>query len=342
MNLVFANPLLLWLLLLLPLLALLKGRSGKAAAILFSSTAIAKAVSGKSRQRAGRFLFLLKLLALGCMIIAMARPQWAEGHTESESSGIDIVIAFDLSSSMLALDFSEGGRIVTRLDAAKLVTEEFIKRRSSDRLGLIAFAGNPYLISPLTMNHSWLLRNLERLNIGLVEDGTAIGSALAMSVNRLRDVPSENTRVIILLTDGVNNAGTISPRVAAETAAAFGIKVYAVGIGGDERVAVPHVDRQGNILRDAFGRVMTAGYADPIDAESLREIARITDGAFFRGVTTDELDDIYRKIDRLQRTDVTLNHYSTYHELYFWPLMAGLFLLLTGQILSNTLWRRLP
>ena len=201
----FAHPWMLWGLLLLPVIALLRGRRGAAPAVQFSSLAVFR---GKApRSRAGALLLTLLLLALASFIVALARPQRTEVLSRVEASGVDILLALDVSRSMLAEDFTIGRDRANRLEAVKQVTEKFITGRPNDRIGIVAFAGRPYLVSPLTLNHDWLLKNLERLRIGMVEDGTAIGSAIASAANRLKEQKESKSRIIVLLTDGDNNAG---------------------------------------------------------------------------------------------------------------------------------------
>jgi len=182
----FESPEFLWLLLLVPLLAALKGRRGRAASIRFPATALARQISAFVRSRPGKFLVNMRLIALSLLILALARPQAGSSSHEIEESGIDIVLAVDLSTSMWAHDFKIKGKPVDRLTVVKNVMEDFIAKRIHDRIGVVAFAAAPYLVSPLTLNHEWLLQNLERLKLGMIEDGTAIGSAIGTSVNRLR------------------------------------------------------------------------------------------------------------------------------------------------------------
>ena len=232
-NLTFQDPEFLWLLLALPLLLFLRGRAGRAAAVQFSSVAIARQLGSAARSRAGWFLFALRALGLAAFSIALARPQLPETHAEQiDASGIDIVLVLDLSYSMASVDMSvDENNAVTRVDAAKQVMEDFIKRRPNDRIGMVAFATNPYLVSPITLDHDWLLQNLDRLHLTVIDGGsTAIGSGLGMAINRLRDLDSKS-KVIILLTDGDNNAGVISPMAAAEAAAAYHVKIYTIGVG---------------------------------------------------------------------------------------------------------------
>lgn len=339
----FHNPELLWLLLLIPVLALLKGRSGKSAALVFSSVAIARQVAGQARSSAGAFLFILRMLALAALIVALARPQIGEGHSEIEASGIDIVLAVDVSGSMQALDFATPEEIATRLDIVKRTIAEFIEKRPNDRIGLVAFAKEPYLVSPLTLNHDWLVKNLDRLHIGLIQaDGTAIGAAIGMSANRLRDLPSKS-RIVVLLTDGEDTVGKIPPVAAAEAAKAFDVKVYTIAAGKKGDVPMPRLDEQGQIIKDRSGRVVIAGYAPSnIDEETLQEVAKVTDGKFFRATDPKQLEKIYDEIDHLEKTEVKLHHYATYTELFIWPALLGLCILGLEQLLGNSIYRRIP
>lgn len=213
----FAHPWVLLLLLAIPLLAWLKGKFGGTAGVTFSNTAMLAKIGNRRRSRAGAFLAALTYLALALFIVALARPQLGRVTTRVQATGVDIMLVLDVSRSMLAEDFTIGNRRANRIDAVKLVTEQFIRERPNDRIGLVAFAGRPYLVSPLTLDHDWLIRNLERLRIGLVEDGTAIGSAIASAANRLKDKEAK-TKLIVLLTDGDNNAGKVQPLTAAEAA----------------------------------------------------------------------------------------------------------------------------
>ena len=218
----FARPWLLLLLLAVPLLAYLRGKRGPAAALTFSSTASLRAIGKQSAARAGKILRSLLLASLAVFVIALARPQLGKSLTQIEASGIDIILVLDVSGSMLTKDFTIGGQEATRVDAIREVTRKFIEGRPNDRIGIIAFAGRPYVVSPMTLDHDWLLQNLDRVRIGLVEDGTAIGSAMAAAANRLNDKRSKS-RVLVLLTDGENNAGKVPPNTAAEAVKALKI-----------------------------------------------------------------------------------------------------------------------
>lgn len=339
----FEDPLWLLALLLLPVLALLRGKTGQTAAVRFPSIALAKQVAAFVRSRPGRFFLPLRLFGLLFLILALARPQLGTGSTRIDASGIDIVLAIDVSSSMLALDFDQEQFELTRLDAVKEVVAEFVRERSNDRLGLVAFAGNPYLVSPLTLNHGWLDKNLERLRVGLIEDGTAIGSALAMSVNRLRNLEDADSRVVILLTDGVNNRGDITPVAAAEAARAYGTKVYTIAAGEGGTVPTLVFDpRTGDVARNRRGQRIVRTQPSPVDVETLQEIARITGGRFFQAGDQEGLREIYREIDELEKSEVTLNVSTLYRDIFFLPALAGLLLIGLEQVLRYTKYRRVP
>jgi Ca-activated chloride channel family protein len=346
---IFQNPELLWLLALLPVLMLLRGRSGRAAAVEFSSIAIARHVSGAARSRAGGLLFTLRLLGLAALIVALARPQLPIGHEEVEASGIDIVLVQDLSGSMSAVDLSDDNHVVTRVDAAKHVMTDFINKRPNDRIGLVVFGRDPYLVSPITLNHDWLLQNLDRIHLNTIDgDGTAIGSAIGMATNRLRDLPSKS-RIVILLTDGDNNAGAISPMAAAEAAAAYKIKIYTVGVGSPNPVPAVRTDEQGRLITDEYGRpvYVTDQFGrqllqEGINTDDLQKIADITHGKYYRATDENQLKQIYNDIDQLEKTRALLHHYSTFQELFYIPALLGLALIGLEQILAHTRLRRLP
>ena len=330
----FAHPWVLWLLVLLPALALLRGRFGGAAAIVYSTTGPLASLGRQYRSRAGRWLLLMSLAALACFVVALARPRLGSTISRVQASGVDIMLVLDVSRSMLAEDFTIGGRRANRLEAVKQVTEKFIRQRPNDRMGIVAFAGRPYLVSPLTLDHDWLVANLERIEIGAVEDGTAIGSALASAANRLKDKEAK-TKIIVLLTDGDNNAGRVMPLTAAEAARALGIRVYTVGAGSDGPVPYP-------VGRDMFGRVVYRQVEMGFNEEALRQIASITKGDYFRATDTKSLERIFAAIDRLEKTKVEIEKFSQYRELYPWPASLGLLLFLTELALASTLWKRIP
>ncbi|MGZ0657442.1 vWA domain-containing protein [Coraliomargarita sp. W4R53] len=340
----FDDPAFFFLLLLIPILAWWAGRMGPEAAVRFSSTALVKEISQNRHSRPGKFLFGLRLLALIAFITALARPQMGRMNDSTEAEGIDIVVTLDLSGSMRALDLSTRDDVVTRLDAAKRVVDSFIDKRTYDRIGLVAFAANAYVVSPLTLNHDWLKRNLKRLELGEIDGGgTAIGTALGASANRLRDNEARS-RIIILLTDGENNAGTLSPIAAAEVAKTLGVKVYTIATGKKGRVPIPETDRNGRVVRDRDGAPVYRGRSDMsnYDETELTEIATLTGGRFFNATEDGDLERIYDEIDELETTEIELRSYATFTELFVWPAALGLLLLALEQLLRNTRYRRLP
>ena len=338
----FAHPWLLLLLLAIPLLAYFRGRSGPAAALTFSSTSALRSLGKTSAARAGRFLRALLLLGLAFLGIAMARPQLGTSLTQVEASGIDIMLVLDVSQSMLTKDFSVGGDRVTRVEAIREVTRRFIEARPNDRIGIIAFAGHPYVVSPMTLDHDWLLQNLDRVRTGLVEDGTAIGSAIASAANRLNDKRSKS-RAIVLLTDGENNAGKIPPTTAAEAVKALQIRFYAIGAGINGIAPAPVFDqRTGKPFTDMFGNIMYQNQRVEFNEAGLKEVARIADGQFFRATDTKSLEQIFGDIDKMEKTTVAVKKYQQYRDLFPACIMAGCGLLVAQILLSQTIWKKLP
>jgi Ca-activated chloride channel homolog len=329
----FLYPQLLWLLALLPLLAVWRGRRGPVAAVEYSNADIARQVARETRSRAGRWLLALQLGALGLLIIGLARPQLGRSNSNIQASGIDLILAVDVSGSMEALDFKLGNQPASRVDVVKSVASKFIEGRPNDRIGIVAFAGAPYLVSPLTLDHDWLLQNLERVQIGMVEDGTAIGSAVAASVNRLRDQPSKS-KIVVLLTDGQNNAGKIAPATAAEAAKALGVKVYTIGAGARGEAPIP--------VTDAFGNQRLAMAKVDVDEATLEKIAAETGAKFYRATDTASLKQIYAEIDRLEKTTHTMKKFESRHELFAWTVVPAICLLGTALGLEQTRFRRLP
>jgi Ca-activated chloride channel family protein len=330
---IFAQPFFLLGLLLLPALAWLKGKRGQEAAFLYSSVQLVKGISGINRSRIGQILLRLRWLALALLIVGMARPQLGEGSASIRASGIDIVVALDLSGSMASEDFELRGERVDRLTIEKDVLEKFVAKRLNDRIGLVAFAGRAYIAGPLTLDHDFLLQNIERLNLGTIEDGTAIGSALAAALNRLRDLQSKS-KIIILMTDGQNNAGQVPPLTAADAAQAMGVKVYTIGVGTRGMAPFPVID--------PFGRKQYVQQPVDIDEDTLKEIASKTGGKYYRADKSDTLRAIYADIDRLEKTEIEVKKFQRYRELFPWAVLPGLVLLLFEVILSNTVWRKLP
>lgn len=321
-----------WLLLLAPLLLwwLRRLRALPRSAVRFPLVADLRA-AGQGRR--GRWLRILPYLAWAAAFLlvgALARPQRGRAAAPLYTEGIDIALVVDVSGSMLAEDFTLDGRRVSRLDAVKDVVRQFVRRRAGDRLTLVLFAGRPYTQCPLTLDHAWLLRNLERAEVGMIEDGTAIGSALATAVRRLESSTAKS-RIVILLTDGQNNAGRISPLAAADAAAELGYRVYTIGAG--TRGVAPYPDR------DLFGRKIYRPMPVDIDEETLRRIAERTGGRYFRATDTERLEEIYREIDALEKSGHEAVEFADYEELYVW-LAAAAFGLLAGELLLRQTWLR--
>jgi Ca-activated chloride channel homolog len=338
----FAQPWFLLLLVAIPLLAWLRGKSGPAAALTFSSTTTLRALGKTSAARAGTFLRAVLLASLAFFAVGMARPQWGKSLTQVEASGIDIMLALDVSASMLTKDFKVGGESATRIDAIREVTRKFIEGRPNDRIGIIAFAGRPYVVSAMTLDHDWLFKNLERVKIGLVEDGTAIGSGIAAAANRLNDKRSKS-RVIVLLTDGENNTGKIPPRTAAEAIKALKIHFYAIGAGINGIAPTPVFNAQtGKPITDMFGNILYQNERVHFNEAGLKEVAQIADGQFYRATDTKSLEQIFKDIDKFEKTTVSVKKYQQYRELFPVCIGAGLALLVAQLLLSQTIWKKLP
>lgn len=336
----FARPWLLLLLLTIPLIAYLIGKPGASAALIFSSTKTLSAIGKRSASRAGKILRTLLALALACFFVGLARPQLGKSLSQVEASGIDIMLVLDVSASMLTKDFTIGDEEATRLDAIREVTRKFIQDRPNDRIGIIAFAGRPYVVSPMTLDHDWLLQNLERVRIGLVEDGTAIGSAIASASSRLNDKHSKS-RVLVLLTDGENNAGKIPPNTAAEAVRALKIHFYAIGAGTNGEADVPVFTARGP-MTDAMGNLYYQRGAVHFNEEGLKEVTRIADGRFYRATDTKSLQEIYGDIDKMEKSTVSVKKYQEYRDLFPLCIMSGCGLLLGHLLLSQTVWKKLP
>jgi Ca-activated chloride channel family protein len=329
----FLQPDWLWLLALLPFALLWRGRRGAVAAVQYSNVSLARRVARETRSRAGRWVWLLPILAGGLMVIGLARPQLGHGCTEVQASGIDIMLALDVSGSMQALDFKLDGQPANRIDVVKSVVAKFIEARPNDRLGIVAFAGAPYLVSPLTLDHAWLLQNLDRVQTAGVEDGTAIGSAIATCANRLRGTPAKS-KIVVLLTDGMNNAGKVSPAAAAEAAKALGLKVYTIAAGVRGEAPVP--------VKDPTGNTQIVMAKVDVDEETLQKIAAETGGQFYRATDTDSLKHIYANINSLEKTTQIIHKFERSRELFAWALLPALCVLGFAVGLEQTRYRRLP
>jgi Ca-activated chloride channel family protein len=331
---VFAHPWLLLLLLLLPVLAWLKGRRGAPPAFVYSSVQLVRAMQNIHRSRFGGLLGSLRWLALALFIVALAQPRLAKSTTEVKASGVDIVAALDLSGSMISEDFEVRGERVNRVNMAKSVLRDFIDQRPNDRIGLVVFARQAFIATPLTLDHDYLQENLARLDIGSIgSDATAIGDALTTAVNRLRDLKAKS-KIIILATDGQNNSGKIDPLLAAEAASALGVKMYTVGIG-----------EQGSAPMPVFMGGRKVGYQNvPVDVDetTLQKIADKTGGKYYRADNAEKFQRIYAEIDKLEKTEASVKKYMQFTELFPWVVAAGLALLILELVLGQTAFRRLP
>ena len=276
-------------------------------------------------------LFFL-LFAITLFIIALARPQEGYKRTEILSMGVDIMMALDTSGSMQALDFIKNEKRDTRLAMVKDVVSKFIENRTNDRMGMVVFGSEAYTQCPLTLDQNILQSFLSKLNIGMAGDSTAIGLAVGIAVKRLKDLKSDS-KLIILLTDGRNNAGNLAPLQAAQTAKAFGIKIHTIGVG--TRGKAPF------LVNSIFGQRYVYQEVD-IDEGTLQEIAKITGGQYFRATDLESLESIYKQIDKMEKSEVKVFDHSEYTELFHYFLIPAILFLLFEIILSNTVLRRLP
>lgn len=321
-----------WVLLALVLVPLLARRQRQVAAptLPYPMLEAVRAVGPGRRARWRWLLPALRLAALALLIVAAARPQLGRAASEVRSEGIDIMLAVDVSSSMLAEDFQLDGGRANRLDAVKSVVREFLAKRPNDRVGLVLFAARPYTQAPLTLDHGWLLANLDRAQIGLIEDGTAVGSALATAIGRL-EASEAKSKVVILLTDGQSNAGKVPPLTAAESAKALGYRVYTIGAGTRGTAPYPQID--------PFGRKVYVNMPVDVDEDTLAKVAEATGGRYFRATDTESLRQVYADIDQLETTSQEGLQYLDYDELYVWFGLAAL-LLLAGEALLAQSWLR--
>lgn len=326
----FASPYMLWLLLLLlPIVAYYVWRTIKGGvAIQISSVDGVLRAPRTVRYYLRHAPFVLRVAAFAMLIVALARPQDVERLSHTSTEGIDIMLSIDVSGSMLARDFKPD-----RITAAKEVAGSFVADRYGDRIGLVAFAGEAYTQSPLTTDQGTLQTLLSRIRSGLIEDGTAIGNGLATAINRLRESEAKS-KVIILLTDGVNNRGEIAPLTAAEIAKAQGIRVYTIGVGTEGMAPYPAVDM--------FGQMTFVQQKVEIDEKTLTAIAEMTGGRYFRATDKEKLKAIYDEINRMEKSKVEVSEHVTYHELFLNWLLGAIALLLLEFILSTLILKRIP
>lgn len=326
----FASPYYLWLLaLIVPMIAYYVWRVRQGGAAIQISTVEGVLRAPKSVRYYLRHMpFVLRTAAYALLVVALARPQGIEQNVRTSTEGIDIMLSIDVSGSMLARDFKPD-----RITAAKEVAASFISDRVGDRLGLVVFAGEAFTQSPLTTDQSTLQTLLARIRSGLIEDGTAIGNGLATAINRLRESEAKS-KVIILLTDGINNRGEIAPMTAAEIARAQGIRVYTIGVGSRGTAPYPAVDM--------FGNMTFINQKVEIDEKTLTEIARLTGGRYFRATDKEKLQAIYDEINQLEKSRVEVTERITYHELFLGWVLAALALLTAELLLSNLVLKRIP
>ncbi len=329
-NIQFVNPELLLLLLLLPVLGLwyyYRHRDRYATLRMPSLEGLGEGRSLRGRLRG--VLPLLRALAFTGLVIALARPQEVMQEEEVKAEGIDIFLAMDLSSSMLAQDFTPD-----RLEVSKRVAAQFVDKRAYDRIGLAVFAGEAFTQCPLTTDHRIVKEFLSNLECGILEDGTAIGMGLATAVNRLKDSDSRS-KVVILLTDGVNNAGYVKPLTAAEIAKEFGIRVYTIGVGSTGDALTP-------VSRRSDGRYIFGLARVEIDEDLLRQIAEMTRGTYFRATSAESLEQIYDEIDQLEKTEIDVTVIKRYGEEFHRFALLALILVVLELLLRYTVFRTIP
>jgi len=317
----------------IPLLFWWQRRTPRAAAVRYPTLGLIRTIPYVGARRWRWVLHALRGLAVLLLAVALTRPQLGKAESKFYGEGIDIVLAVDVSGSMLSEDFTLNGQRANRLDVVKSVVKDFVTARDGDRIALVLFSGRPYTQCPLTLDHGWLLQNLERARIGMMEDGTAIGSALATAAGRLEHSDAKS-KVIILLTDGQNNAGKISPLTAADAVKALGIKVYTIGAGTRGLAPFPS--------QDLFGNKVYRPMKVDIDEDTLKQIADKTGGRYFRATDTASLQQVYAEINTMERTSFSAPRYLDYYELYPWLAIPALLLLVAEIGLGHTVLRKLP
>ncbi|MBF0489962.1 MAG: VWA domain-containing protein [Candidatus Omnitrophica bacterium] len=322
-------------LLLLPLLALafyFWCSRKKDASFQIPSATLAQGAPKGWKARFYRLPVYLRWIALVLLIVALSGPRKFLDETLVTSEGIDIVLALDVSGSMSAEDFMINGQRKNRLDIIKSVVKEFVDKRVSDRIGVVIFGSRAYTVCPLTNDYNWLKANLSRVRLGVIEDGTAIGSGISSSLLRLKDSKAKS-RIIILLTDGSNNAGRIDPMTAAEMARTMGVKVYTIGAGTKGLAPMPV---------QMFGQTVYQNVQVDLQEEPLQKIAQLTGARYFRATDTEALRQIYQNIDALEKTKIETKGYRQYQELFWILVLAALGLVAVDILLANTLLLKLP
>ena len=307
----------------------LRRRRARSAAVRYSDVRNVSRAARSHRRRFRALLPILRRTAVGLFFVAFARPRSGTEVREITSEGVDIMLALDVSSSMQAEDFKPHNRLYV----AKEEIKKFVEKRIHDRIGLVVFARHSFTQCPLTVDYGVLLRFVDQIDFGIIEDGTAIGMAIANGVNRLRESDA-TSKIMILLTDGDNNAGEIDPITAASLATAFDIKIYTIGVGQTGNAMFPVND-------PLFGRKYVY-QPTRIDEASLKEIAKITSGKYFRARSEEELEEIYSIIDEMEKTEIEVSASIQYRELFHYFTLAGLMLLVLELILANSVFRKLP
>ncbi len=332
----FGHPYFLLLLLLLPVLGWLKGKQGQPPAFVYSSVQLVRGMLNVTRTRSGAFLTAMRWLSVALLIIALAQPRLTKSETKVSASGVDIAVALDMSGSMASEDFEVGRERLSRLAMAKDVLKKFVEKRPNDRIGIVAFATQAYIASPLTLDHEFLLQNLDRLELGTIDDSrTAIGSALSTAINRLRELKSKS-KIVILMTDGQNNAGKVAPLTVAEASQKLGVRVYTIGVGMRGEAPMP-------TGRNPFtGQKVYQLMPVDIDEDTLQKIATMTGGKYYRADNSQRFQAIYAEIDKLEKTEAEVKKFSHHNELFAWVISPALGLLLLEVLLRHTIWRRLP
>ena len=325
----FEDP---WFLILFLIIPYLVWKRKEQATISYSSLEILQNIRAIQVGFISTIPLVLRLFAISLFIMALARPQEGQKRTEILSMGVDIMLALDTSGSMKALDFIQNDKRDTRLTMVKDVVSKFIENRTNDRMGMVVFGSEAYTQCPLTLDQNILQSFLRKLDIGMAGDSTAIGSAIGIAVKRLKDLKSDS-KLIILLTDGRNNAGNLAPLQAAQTAKAFGIKIHTIGVG--TRGKAPF------LVNSIFGQRYVYQEVD-IDEDTLKEISKITGGQYFRATDLESLKLIYKKIDQMEKSEVKIFDHSEYTELFHYFLIPAILILFLEVTLSNTLFRRLP
>ena len=325
------HPLWLLLLPLVPALAVLRGARGKRASIKFPTASLLRDLGSSARNSFGGFVFGLILISLTFGIVALSRPQKVLSYEEEKAEGIAIMLTVDVSLSMLIEDFYIGGHPVNRLTAAKRVMADFIKGRRNDKIGIMAFGGETYLPCPLTLDRDWLINNLDRVQTQRVGDGTAIGSGIVSAANRMRREKSPS-KVIVLLTDGANNSGRLSPQDAAKLAATLGIKIYTIAIGTPGIHSIPDPKR---------GTFTPVGQ-QLFDEGTLKEVAAIGNGQFYMAQNLNSLSEVFGTIDKLEKTKIEHHKIIETEELFPWPLAVCAISLVLALLLSLTVLHSAP